>query len=166
MTRAEPRHGGRGPDGHTTATEEPPLPGRRWSRMHTANGDGRTTRGFTLVEIMVVVMILGLLATLVVTNVQHSADDAKLAKAQTDTRVLAGAVRMHYVACGQLPTLAELAEPDGKGRRAIDELVRDPWDRDYVLQPGQAPGEFVVLSPGPNGTVGDDDDIRSRPPSW
>lgn len=134
--------------------------------MHTPNDDGRTTRGFTLVEIMVVVMILGLLATLVVTNVQHSADDAKVAKAQTDTRVLAGAVRMHYVACGQLPTLAQLAEPDAKGRRAIDELVRDPWDRDYELHPGPAAGEFVVLSPGPNGTVGDDDDIRSRPPSW
>lgn len=130
--------------------------------MHANDADGRAARGFTLVEIMVVVMILGLLATLVVTNAQRSADDARVQKAKTDTRVLAEAVRMHYVARGQLPTLEQLAQPDERGRRAIEELVPDPWHHDYVLQPEGARGEFVVLSPGPNGTLGDDDDITSR----
>jgi general secretion pathway protein G len=112
---------------------------------------------------MVVVMILGLLATMVVSNVSASADDARLQKAATDVRLLADAVRMHYVNHSRLPALAQLAEADERGRRAIEHLPQDPWHADYVLQPGAQPDDFVVVSSGPNGTLGDDDDIRSRP---
>jgi general secretion pathway protein G len=123
----------------------------------------RRQRGFTLVEIMVVVMILGLLATLVVSNVSRSADDARLQKAATDVRLLADAVRMHYVSHSRLPSLAQLAEADERGRRAIEHLPQDPWHADYVLQAGTKPDDFLVVSSGPNGTLGDDDDISSRP---
>ena len=112
---------------------------------------------------MVVVMILGLLATMVVSNVSGSADEARLQKAATDVRMLADAVRMHYVNHSRLPALAQLAEADERGRRAIDHLPQDPWHADYVLQPGTQPDDFVVVSSGPNGTLGDDDDIRSHP---
>lgn len=122
----------------------------------------RGQRGFTLVEIMVVVMILGLLATMVVSNVAQTADDARLQKAATDVRMLADAVRMHYVNHSRLPALAQLAAPDERGRRTIEELPQDPWEGDYVLQTGSLPGDFVVTSAGPNGTLGDDDDITSR----
>jgi general secretion pathway protein G len=130
--------------------------------MTTRRANRREQRGFTLVEIMVVVMILGLLATMVVTNVSRNADDARLQKAATDVRILADAVRMHYVNHSRLPTLGQLAQPDERGRRAIEELSEDPWHGDYVLQPGSLPGDFVVASAGPNGTLGDDDDILSR----
>ena len=108
-------------------------------------------------------MILGLLATMVVGNVTQSADDARLQKAATDVRMLADAVRMHYVNHSRLPSLAQLAEADERGRRTIEHLPQDPWHADYVLQPGMKPDDFVVLSSGPNGTLGDDDDISSRP---
>lgn len=130
--------------------------------MTTKRDPRRRQRGFTLVEIMVVVMILGLLATMVASNVTHTSDEARLQKAATDVRLLADAVRMHYVNHSRLPTLAQLAQADERGRRAIEDLPQDPWKGDYVLQPGSLPGDFVVVSAGPNGTLGDDDDIPSR----
>lgn len=127
------------------------------------DANGRAARGFTLIEIMVVVVILGLLTTLVATNAGQSADDAKVRKAQVDTRMLAEAVRMHYVAHSRLPTLEQLAQRDERGRLAIESLPRDPWDGDYVLREGTHPGEFTIVSAGPNRIPGDDDDIAWLP---
>lgn len=118
--------------------------------------------GFTLIEIMVVVVILGLLATMVVNSVQDSAATAREQKATADLKTLAGAVRLFHSQHGSMPSLDELAEPDRKGRRHIEELPLDPWGSDYVLSEGDAPNEFAVLSAGPNRQLGDEDDLSSR----
>ena len=119
--------------------------------------------GFTLVEIMVVVVILGLLATLVVPAVIGAGDEARETKAKADVRAIAEAVRMYRTKKGKLPeSLEVLAEKDEKGRSELEELPKDPWDHDYVLRPGERTNEFEVISVGPDGTENTEDDISNK----
>lgn len=120
--------------------------------------------GFTLVEIMVVIVILGLLATLVVQNVAGASDEARQTKAQTDVKVIAGAVRQYYAKHGKLPeSLAVLAERDEKGGgNLIEELPKDPWDNDYLLVEGNNRNDWEVVSAGMDGSPNTEDDISSK----
>lgn len=118
--------------------------------------------GFTLIEIMVVVAILGLLATLVVTNVTLHADEARVVKARTDVRMIGDAVRLYYTRHGRLPALGDLTAADAQGHRALDVLPQDPWQNDYVVRPGDAPREFTVASAGPDRQIDTADDVSSR----
>jgi general secretion pathway protein G len=125
--------------------------------------ESRAEAGFTLVEIMVVVVILGLLATLVVQNVMGASDTAREKKALSDVRTIADAVRMYRVQNGKLPdSLDVLATKDEKGRSGIEELPKDPWDHDYILRQGDRPNEFEVVSMGPDGSENTEDDISSK----
>jgi len=117
--------------------------------------------GFTLVEIMVVIVILGLLATLVVQNVVRTADEAKVTKAKADVVSIEGAAKLFFVQRGRLPKLTDLAERDGGKPPYIDALPQDPWHRDYELREGAGRGEFEIVSAGPDGELGSADDIRS-----
>lgn len=121
--------------------------------------------GFTLIEVMVVVTILGLLATLVVQNVVHHAEEARLQKARSDVVTIASAAKLFHAQRGRLPTLAELTTPDAKGDTALEGLLRDPWHHEYRLIPGENQRDHEVRSDGPDGQPGSDDDISSRPPS-
>lgn len=119
--------------------------------------------GFTLVEIMVVIVILGLLATMVATNVLVASDDAKIGKAQTDLKTIQGAAEMFYAKKGRPPdTVEELAEKDERGNSFLKELSDDPWGNAYVLRPGDRPREFEIISFGPDGSEGTEDDISSK----
>ena len=119
--------------------------------------------GFTLIEIMVVIVILGLLATLVAPNVVHVHDDAMQQKAKADVRAIADAARMFRIQNHRPPTLAELCAPDAKGRIWIESLPRDPWGQDYRIRPGDR-GDFEVVSLGPDATENTEDDISSKDP--
>ena len=126
------------------------------TRIHAAEG------GFTLVEIMVVVVILGLLATLVVANVVPVGDTARETKAKADVCSLADMVRSYRVKNGKFPdSLDVLATKDGRGRSELEYLSKDPWDHDYVLRVDG--GDFVVLSMGMDGSENTEDDISSKP---
>jgi len=126
------------------------------TRIHAAEG------GFTLIEIMVVVMILGLLATLVVTNVIPAGDTARETKAQCDVCALADLVRSYRAKNGRFPdSLEVLATRDERGRSDLEYLSKDPWDHHYILRVDG--GEFVVLSMGMDGNENTEDDISSRP---
>jgi len=118
--------------------------------------------GFTLVEIMVVIVILGLLATMVAKNVMGASDDARIATAQDQRKTIADAVEWYYSKNGKLPeSLEELVDPDAKGGNLLKELQKDPWDHDFALR-GESKRDFEVLSWGPDGSEGTDDDISSR----
>ena len=120
-------------------------------------------RGFTLVEIMVVIVILGLLATLVARNVMGASDEAREQKALADCKTIAGAVRTYYGKNGRLPeTLEDLAEKDEKGRSELEELPLDPWDTPYELLEGDTPNSFEIISCGPDKQPETEDDISSR----
>jgi general secretion pathway protein G len=117
--------------------------------------------GFTLIEIMVVIAILGLLATLVAPNVIRAHDDAMVQKANADLRTIADAARMFRIQNHRPPTLAELCAPDAKGRPWLEGPPRDPWGHDYQIRVLDR-GDFEVVSLGPDGSENTEDDISSR----
>ena len=118
--------------------------------------------GFTLVEIMVVIVILGLLATMVAKNVMESSDVAREGKAKTDCAILADSVKEFYARNGKPPeSLEALATKDDKGRSYLDNLPKDPWDHDYEIREGNGPRDWEIVSLGPDG-VQSDDDISSK----
>lgn len=120
----------------------------------------RAQRGFTLIEIMVVIVILGLLATLVVPNVLSMSDEAKVQKAQTDVKSLFEAAKLFRIQNNKTPTLEELTQPDQKGKTYIEASTKDPWDHDYVIRETEH-NKFEVISVGPDGSEGTEDDITS-----
>jgi general secretion pathway protein G len=118
--------------------------------------------GFTLVEIMVVIVILGLLATLVARNVMGSSDQARESKALMDVKSIADGVRMFYSNKGTFPEpLDVLWTKDEKGRSELEEVGDDPWGHAYELRRGNTNQDWEVISLGPDG-VPSDDDISSK----
>jgi len=118
--------------------------------------------GFTLIEIMVVIVILGLLATLVVPNVLGMSEEAKREKARTDVHTIASEVTRYKILNNKLPTIEDLTTPDAKGKAFIENMTKDPWDHDYVIRELER-GNFEVISFGPDGNEGTEDDISSKP---
>lgn len=133
----------------------------------------KTQRGFTLMELMVVIVILGVLASLVVPNLMGNKDRADRQKAVSDIVALENALDMYkldnhrYPTTDQgldalvvAPTLAPLAEnynPEGYIRR----LPADPWGNEYVLiSPGEH-GAIDISSTGPDSEIGTADDINN-----
>jgi general secretion pathway protein G len=130
--------------------------------------------GFTLVEIMVVVVIIGLLATVVVLNVLPSQDRARIEKARADIGRIEQAVEMFRLDMGRYPTTDEglevLVTAPGDARLAarfpeggyINRLPEDPWGGSYqYMSPGEH-GRFDVWSHGADarpGGEGNDADI-------
>lgn len=131
-------------------------------------------RGFTLVEIMVVVVILGILAVLIVPRVVGRTDEARAVAAKQDVATLMQALRLYRLDNGRYPTneqgLAALVEKPGREpvpanwKQYLDKLPKDPWGNGYhYLQPGVR-GEIDVFSLGADaqpGGSGADADIGS-----
>lgn len=126
--------------------------------------------GFTLIELMVVIVILGILATLIVPNIMDTPDEAKQAKAKVDMTALETALKMYKLHNGSYPTteqgLEALVSPPETGSGASNwkeggylekgRVPLDPWGNDYVyLSPG-VNGSFDITSYGADGVPGGD----------
>ena len=133
-------------------------------------------KGFTLIEIMVVVVILGILAGIVVPRLLDEPEKARRTKAATQIRSFEEALGMFKLDNGFYPTteqgLKSLVSKPSSGRIParykeggyMRKLPSDPWEQPYgYLQPG-ARGEFDLFSYGPDGESGgegDDADIAN-----
>jgi len=118
-------------------------------------------RGFTLIEIMVVIVIIGMLAALVAPNVIGAGDEARAGTAKAQAKTIADSVRRYRSKTGSLPeSLEDLVKEDGSGE--LEELPLDPWDTPYELIPGENSRLFEVISCGPDKQPETEDDISSK----
>lgn len=112
---------------------------------------------------MVVIVILGLLATMVARNVIGASDEARVTKAQADCATIAGGVSSYRAKNGKYPdSLEVLWTKDERGRSELEEVGNDPWDNPYTLREGDRPNDFEIISFGPDGSEGTEDDISNR----
>lgn len=125
------------------------------------------SRGFTLIEVMVVVVILGILAAMVVPKIMSRPDQAKIVKAQQDVMAIQGALDLYKLDNGFYPTTdqglqalvkksdSDPAPQNWKDGGYLQTLPMDPWNKPYqYLNPG-AHGEIDIFSYGPTGKAGD-----------
>ena len=131
----------------------------------------RNIRGFTLLEVMVVIVILGILASMVVPNLMGSQERANLQKAISDINALETSLSMYkmdnykYPSTEQgLEALVTETDIEPSPRRFpeggyVKRLPNDPWGNEYqLLNPGEH-SNMDVFSMGPDGEAGTDDDI-------
>lgn len=136
----------------------------------------RRARGFTLIEIMVVVVIMGVLAALVVPKLLSRAGESKIAAAKVDIATIMQAMKLYKLDNQRYPTTEQglkslmqkpTAGPAANGWKAggyLEKEPKDPWGNAYqFLSPG-VKGEIDVYSLGADGQpggTGDDADIGS-----
>nr|WP_315255384.1 type II secretion system major pseudopilin GspG [uncultured Duganella sp.] len=144
--------------------------------MKKLNLRRRAQRGFTLIEIMVVVVIMGVLAALVVPKLLNRAGESKIAAAKVDIATIMQALKLYKLDNQRYPTteqgLQALIEKPTGGPAAngwktggyVEKMPKDPWGNPYqYLSPG-IKGEIDVFSYGADGQpggTGDDADIGS-----
>ena len=128
--------------------------------------DRHAVSGFTLIEVMVVVIILGILAAAIVPKLMSRPDEARLVKARQDIRTLESALQLYRLDNFVYPStdqgLLSLVEepidepvpPNWKQGGYIERLPKDPWGNEYqYLNPG-VNGEIDVYSLGADGQTG------------
>lgn len=127
--------------------------------------------GFTLLEIMVVIVILGLLAAMVLPNVLGNKESADIKKAVADIVALENALDMYKLDNSVYPTTEQGLEalvqkptisPEPRNYRDggyVKRVPQDPWRNDYMLlSPGEN-GKIDIFSAGPDMQAGTEDDI-------
>ncbi|MFA6014824.1 MAG: type II secretion system major pseudopilin GspG [Gallionellaceae bacterium] len=123
-------------------------------------------RGFTLIEVMIVIVILGVLGALIVPKIMGRPDEARITAAKQDIGSIVQALKlykldnMRYPGTEQgLPALVTKptsapVPPNWKGNGYLEKLPKDPWGNSYqYLQPGLR-GEIDVMSFGADGAAG------------
>jgi general secretion pathway protein G len=137
------------------------MPNKKYSRKNS---------GFTLIEVMVVVVILSILATMVIPQIMGKPDDARRTKAQSDIKAIETALSLYRIDNTTYPTTDQGLEalvskptdsPEPRNWKEggyLKNLPKDPWGNHYVyLNPGTH-GEFDIYSMG-NDEQSNDDDI-------
>ncbi|MCZ6793982.1 MAG: type II secretion system protein GspG [Planctomycetota bacterium] len=124
--------------------------------------------GFTLVELMVVIVLIGLLAGVVGTQVIPLLFKGKKTTAQTQIKVFEDALKLYYIEKSRYPeTLDELTqELPGFPTGILDggEIPLDPWNEEYIYDPvGGTNKKYLILCKGDDLLEGTDDDITSEP---
>lgn len=130
--------------------------------------DHRSSRGFTLIELMVVIVILSVLAVWVAPKIMGRPDQAKQVKARVDIQSLETALKLYKLDNGQYPTtdqgLEALVRKPDSGKAAKNwrtggyiekgKIPKDPWGNEFIyLSPG-AHSDFDITSYGADGEPG------------
>ncbi len=131
------------------------------------------TKGFTLIELMVVIVILGILAGLIVPRIMSRPGEAKQMKAKIQIESLETALKLYKLDNGKYPTteqgLQALVEPPQSGGATHwkkggylekGKVPKDPWGNDFIyLSPG-IHGEYDITSYGADGIPGGEDENK------
>lgn len=141
--------------------------------MAVKNNRLKYQAGFTLLELMVVIVILGILASIVVPNLMGNKEKADIQKATSDIVAFEGSLDMYKLDNHRYPTSEQGLQalvtkpeiaPIPKGYRAdgyIRRLPQDPWGNDYILvSPGEHSG-VDIFSSGLDGEANTADDISN-----
>ncbi len=123
-------------------------------------------KGFTMVELMAILIIIGLLATLVVTKVASKIDEARVTTTRANLKVLHSAVNQFKMDTGRFPTEEEglqalIEQPtdvtnyEPGGYLETTEIPKDGWGRDFIYELSPESGKpFVLKSLGADGEEG------------
>jgi general secretion pathway protein G len=123
-------------------------------------------RGFTLIEIMVVVVIIGLLTAVVTTQVMGRVDEARVSKVRQDIRAISAALDLYALDNSRYPTteqgLAALMvkptiepiPPNWNPRGYVRQPSKDPWKNEYIYRSPGENGEYDIVSLGADGKEG------------
>lgn len=123
--------------------------------------------GFTLIELMVVLFILGLLAMLVAPRLMGRVGKAKIKTAQTQIQMMATALDLFHLDVGRYPTDEEglkvlYSKPENlsswSGPYLDKPAPKDPWGRDYVYKSPGEHGPYDLISLGASGQLGGEGD--------
>jgi len=130
-------------------------------------------KGFTMVELMAVLIILGLLATLVGTRVLKQIEKAKFATTKANLRTLHTAVMQFKMDTGDFPTeeegleilvesMGDIEGYDPEGYLEQTEIPKDGWKNEFIYEAFPESGkQFAIRSCGPDGEEGTEDDLLS-----
>ena len=148
-----------------TVTLPPPIHPVAHSPVQGPQAHGRRrSAGFTLIELMVVLVIIGVLAALIVPNVLDRADDARVTAARTDVNNLSQALKLYKLDNLRYPTTEQglqalVAKPSTgpqppNWKPYLEKLPADPWGRPYQFMSPGLKGEADVFSFGADGKAG------------
>ena len=128
-------------------------------------------RGFSLIEIMVVIVIMGILVSVVAVNIMGKPDEARQLKAKMDIKNLETALKLYRLDNGRYPTseqgLQALVEPPSVGQLAQHwrkggylekgKVPKDPWGNEYIYFSPGIHGDFDIISYGDDEEQGGED---------
>ena len=130
-------------------------------------------KGFTLIELMIVVVILGILATIIMPRILGRPEQARRMKAKVDIRNIESALALFKTDTGRFPTTSEglevlVSDPGIRGYNSdgyLDKVPLDPWGNKYIyISPGLHGKDYDLESygkDGEDGGTGDNADIES-----
>ena len=124
-------------------------------------------RGFTLIELMLVVIIIGVLAMMVMPRLVGRSEEARTAAGKADISNISVGLDMFEMHIGHYPaSLDELMQkgsnPDTWKGPYLKKAPKDPWGREYHYKcPGTHNSDYDLYSAGPNGIEGDNDDVTN-----
>jgi len=141
--------------------------------MTRKEGKKRIRYGFTMIELMAMLIIIGLLATLVVTKVASKIDQARKTTTKANLKALASAVNQFRMDSTRFPTedeglMALIEQPsdveiwEPGGYLETTEIPKDGWGHEFIFELNPESGkQFVIRSSGPDGEQGTEDDLLS-----
>jgi general secretion pathway protein G len=127
----------------------------------------RLQRGMTLVEVMVVIVIISLVASVVGVSVFGQLKRAQVKLAYTQIKQISDALELYKLATRRFPSTGEglqaLVQGKGNDEAFMKSIPEDPWGNAYVyIYPGtSSPNSFDLMSYGPDGVAGGGDDITN-----
>ena len=141
---------------------------------HNGANEDKSEAGFSIVELLVVLAIIGLIAGLAVPRVLQYLGSARTETAQTQIKSIGNAMELYYIDNGGYPSSAEgiaaLSKPPAQAKnwngpylKSADKLL-DPWNRPYIYKLGNDQNSFIISSLGRDGEPkgeGEDADINN-----